>query len=305
MMKLLYTLIIILISSLHISAYGDVVTKVSKGKILFTMDKMKKFGIGTVVKVTDGDEEIARAKVIKVGRKLALARLFSTGTPVFKGYEIKIIVFKPPTEKKTFKKAGKTRKKGTPTGVARKFALLAGLGAQTIGAMAGSQSVDPTSFGFYMGGKGELNYRFSQLGVSIGLDYYFGADAVEMPAEAVSSATNFKATGSLSDITLGAQYYLDRFEFHNYYVSVYFMPVAGHKITKEFTDSKFQTVYTGTGLGIGLGKEWIFGKWILQVNGTFKSYSFTSREDNSAEAADSVTIGQTVINGNVLFGYHF
>lgn len=286
-------------------AFSNEIQKVSKGKILFTTSKMKKFGVGTVVQVTDGDQEIARAKVIKVGKSRAVARLFNNDSPVFKGYKVKIIVFKKPSKTKRTRKGSVRKKKPKAAIVPRKFAILGGAGLQSMGALSGAGSEDPTGFGSYQGLKGELNYRFSYLlGAFVGLDYFFATEGVSMPATSFS-AEEFKATGSISDISIGAQYYLDRFGFEGYFVSGMFLPIAGHKITKEFASSTFQNVFTGTGLGLGVGKEWIIGSWLIQANGVFKSYSFTSREDNTSAPAESVTIGQAVINLNLMLGYHF
>lgn len=301
-------LVIFLLLFLSTQTQAAEVLKVIKGnKILFSTSGMKRFGPYTVIKVIDGDEEIARAKVTKVGRTKALANLFTTDIPVFKGYQVKIIVYKPPRTKRAgVKKSGTSKEKAPPQKVPRNLAILVGGGFESVGAMKGGESVDPTSFSPYLGLKGEINYRISRhVGVAVSLDYYVGVDGVDMPVQPSFSSGPFKATGTFSDIGLHAQYYLDRFGFYNYYLTGSFMPIVGHKIIKEFAQVKYENAYTGNGLALGAGKEWIFGKWLLQLNGAFKSYGLTSSEDNSGDPARSIAISQTVLNLNLLLGYHF
>jgi hypothetical protein len=200
---------------------------------------------------------------------------------------------------------GKKEKKGGTSKVPRKLAVLGGLSFQSLGSMTGGDSFTPTGFGSYVGFKAEVNYRFSSIGVSVVFDYHQGSEAAQMPPQSFTTET-FDANGEMSDIYLGAQYFLDRFHFNNYYVTGMFLPIVGHKIKKKLdTGSEFQSVYSGTGIAFGGGKEWIFGKWIIQVNGLFKKYNLTTIEDNLSSTSKSVTISHSAISLNAMVGYHF
>ena len=297
-----YLFLFIFTSSLH----AREITKVSRNKILFTISGLQKFGIGTIVKISDGTEEIGRAKVIKVGKKKAIAKIYKGKNLVAKGYNVSIMVLKSAGRKGKRSRNKKIAKNGSNSDVTRKIAILGGASFQSLGAFAGGDELDPSTFGSYIGFKAEINYKFSQLGVLIGFDFHQGSGAVQMPVLPSITTEAFTADGQMSDIYLGAQYFLDRFNFTNYYVTGMFIPIAGHKILKSLdSGEELQYVYTGTGIGFGAGKEWIFGKWIVQANALYKSYSLSNLDDNLGSNTRSVAISQTVISAYAMVGYHF
>ncbi len=289
--------------------YAAKVKKASKTKVLFTTSGLKPFGVGTIIKIVDGGEEIGRATVTKTGKRLAVAKVFKGKGLILKGYSVVILLRKKrgSVRQKQLKKKRKRshRKKDNKSLVARKFAILGGANIQTVGAMAGGQKTDPTTgFGSYLGLKGEFSYKIGQVGVSIGLDLNFGPGAAEMPPQSFSEES-FKADGVFSDIYIGGHYFLDKFGLHNYYLTAIFIPLSGHKLSKDLEVINFQNVYGGTGLGLGAGKEWIFGKWLVQANGLVKNYSFTTLTSNQKEEPTSVAITQSVLSLSIMGGYHF
>ena len=281
------------------------ILRVSKNKLLFSVKELKKFGIGTIIKITDGTEEIGRAKVIKVGVKKAVAVIFQGEGLIFQGYKVSIMVLKLNDLDAPEISGDRTSKKnGSKTKLPRKIALLGGGSFKILGDMSGGDEYDPTSFASYLGFKLEVNFRFRSLGVCAGFDYHQGVEAVEMPSQTFTSE-EFQANGQTSDVYLGAQYYLDRFGFRNYYVTGMFVPIARHKITRTLDTGEFQNVFSGTGIGIGVGKELIFNSWLIQLNGLFKSYSLSIVEYNSEAGPESIAISHSSISLNILFGYHF
>jgi hypothetical protein len=303
-MKTKYFLVLSLLL-VNFSVDGNEINKVSKNKILFTLSGMQKFGIGTIVKITDGSEEIGRARVIKVGKSKAVAKVFNGKGLVQKGYQVIIMVLKL-SDRKIKRSNNKTSQNGSQSYVTRKIAILAGASFQSLGTFTGRDELDPITFGSYIGFKTEINYKFSQIGVLIGFDFHQGEGEVQMPALLDISDEEFSADGQMSDIYFGAQYFLDRFSLNNYYLTGMFIPIVGHKILKSLANGEeLQYVYTGTGIGLGAGKEWIFDKWIMQANILYKSYSLTNLKDNLGSNTRSVSISHTVFSAYAMVGYHF
>ena len=73
------------------TVYSNVVTKVKGKKILFSLTGLKPIGPGGVVTISDAGVQIGKAKVKKVGRKVALGILYQGAGLVDKGYQVKVL----------------------------------------------------------------------------------------------------------------------------------------------------------------------------------------------------------------------
>lgn len=316
MIKLLFITLFSLL--LFASAQANVITKVKGKEILFKLKGLQPVGPGGVVTIMDSGVQIGKAKIRKVGKKVALAIVYEGAGLVDKGYQVKVLIpgnvgKKTATKKKKIKynrgkqSAKKEKKeddeKEEVVSNNYSFKILGSLSYLKMGELTNARAYDPTEFGSYIGYGIELNYIATQMfTLFVGLDYHFASGVASLPANAKNLATDSQADGNLSDIFLGTHIFLDEFDLPGVYFTVGYIVVSGHKLG---TTENLIVRYAGSGLTFGGGYEIrTGGNWVYQFGVRFNRYGYTTYENNTEET-ETIDIGQNTFGLIFRLGYQF
>ncbi len=300
------------------SAQANVITKVKGKKILFRLQGLAPVGPGGIVTIFDAGVQVGKAKVSKIGKKVALAVIYEGVGLVDKGFKVKVLVpgavgkriapkkkikYNKGNKISSNKKEEEKKKEEESSSNDYSFKILGSLSYLKVGEPTNGREYDPTEFGSYMGYGLEFNYIMtSKFTLFVGLDYHFASAVTTLPAHSKNLSTPAEADGNLSDIFLGTHVFLDDFDLPGVYFTVGYIMSSGHKLG---TATNLVVTYSGTGLTFGGGYEFrTSGPWVYQLGIRFNRYTF-SEYDNNTEDAETINIGQNTFGAIFRLGYQF
>ncbi|TNF01496.1 MAG: hypothetical protein EP326_04165 [Deltaproteobacteria bacterium] len=301
------------------SLSANVITKVKGNKILFRLKGLDPVGPGGVVTIFDSGVQVGKAKVTKLGKKVALATVYEGVGLVDKGYQVKVlspgavgkraaaqpkkVKYNKGNQIKKDKIEDKEKDEDSETSQYYSFKILGTLSYLKMGEPVNGRAYDPTEYGAYLGYGLEVDWVITPMfTLFAGLDYHFASGVTTLPAHSKNLSSPTDADGNLSDIFLGTHIFLDKFDLPGVYFSLGYIFSSVHKLG---TASNLIVTYTGSGLTFGGGYEFrTSGPWVYQLGIKFNRYSY-GEYDNNTEEAETIEISQNTIGLIFRLGYQF